>query len=222
MSRRGCPGCECCTVYLHNGDAWVLADCAGKLVFTLGAARLALVGPRQSVCGNEYTYDAGFQSALLAWVTAGGRLFLTGEYVQCFDLAYPNNSTDYNNLLGYLGSAMQLTTNFPFGCPETGDCADATPAAIGVMDALPAPLTYTNGGEISGGTPLAYTSTIYTPNGCDVPHVLMAAEPIGDGLVVACASSNVFGFPAMCDTVGICELLRRLCTWSIADIMEAL
>ena len=213
--------CCCCTLYVHGEDSFLIAGCVGDTTLTLDAARLALVGPRQGVCSNEYTYDAGFQSDLLAWVTAGGRLFLTGEYVQCFDLAYPSNSTDYNNLLGYLGSAMQLTTNFPFGCPETADCADATPAAIGVMDALPAPLKYVAGGEISGGTPLAYTSTIYTPNGCDVPHVLMAAEQIGDGLVVACASSQVFGLPGECDMTGICELLRRLCNWPIADIMEA-
>jgi hypothetical protein len=181
---------------------------------TLDGARLALAGPGNNSCSSEYTYDSGFQSDLLAWVEAGGRLFLTGDNVTCFDLVYPNR-TDFNNLLGYLGSAMQLTTNFPFGCPETSDCADATPASIGIMDSLPAAIQYKQGGEISGGTPLAYTSTIYTPNGCDVEHVLIAAEEIGDGLVVACASSYL----TACDTDGIYEFLRRLCTWPVADIM---
>jgi hypothetical protein len=219
MSRRGCPGCECCTYYAHGGGPGLVPVCFGDSVVTLAAARLALAGPRNNSCAIEYTYDAGFQSDLLAWVTAGGRVFLTADNITCFDLVYSTNSTDFNNLLGYLGSALQLTTNFPFGCPETSDCAEASPAAVGIMDGLPAPIEYKQGGEISGGTPLAYTSTIYTPNGCDVPHVLMAAEQIGDGLVVACASGYVF---SECNQTGLCEFLRRLCKWSIADILEAI
>lgn len=209
--------CDRCTFYVHGPDAMPLGTCFGIEVGDLADARLALAGPRVNSCATEYTYDAGFQSALLAWITAGGRLFLTSDNITCFNLVYTDNQTDHNNLLGYLGSAMQLTNNSPFGCPETSDCADATPESIGIMDALPAAIQYKQGGEISGGTPLAYTSTIYTPNGCDVEHVLMAAEQIGDGLIVACASSYVFD--DACDNQGICEFLKRLCTWSVAEIL---
>jgi hypothetical protein len=212
MGRSG--RCCCCSYYSYNFDGLVPGDVVGKGVGTLAAANLCLAGPSSNSCASEYTYDAGFQSDLLTWITAGGRLFLTADNVTCFNLVYPNR-TDFNNLLGYLGSAMQLTTNFPFGCPETGDCADATAASIGIMNSLPDAITYKQGGEISGGTPLAYTSTAYIFNGCDVPHVLMAAEEIGDGLIVACASSYLTD----CDTDGIYEFLRRLCNWPIADIM---
>lgn len=206
--------CDRCTYFTYGDDSFVPGDAVGTGVATLAEARLAFAGPLNNSCASEYTYDAGFQSDLLAWVTAGGRLFLTGDNVTCFNLVYPNQ-TDFNNLLGFLGSAMQLTNNFPFGCPETSDCADATPEAIGIMDGLPAAITYKQGGEISGGTPIAYTSTVYTFNGCDVPHVLMAAEQIGDGLIVACASSYLTD----CGTDGIYEFLRRLCRWSVADIL---
>lgn len=217
LGNNGCPSpCNtCCTYYLDNADSDTLAGCFGTGVATLDEARVALVGPRNNSCATEYTYSAGFQTDLLAWVTAGGRLFLTGDNITCFDSAYTNR-TNFNNLLGYLGSAMQLTANFPSGCPETTDCAEATAEAIGIMDGLASPIEYVQGGEISGGTALANTSTIYLPNGCDVAHVLMAAEQIGDGIIVACASSYVHG---TCDTAGICEFLSRLCTWSIADIL---
>jgi len=209
--------CDKCRFFMYGDDAMPLGACFGTEVGDLAAATLALVGPRNNSCATEYTYDAGFQSDLLAWITAGGRLFLTCDNVTCFNLVYTANRTDLNNLLGYLGSAMQLTTNFAFGCPETSDCADATAAAIGIMDSLPAGIQYKQGGEISGGTPLAYTSTVYTFNGCDVEHVLMAAEEIGDGLIVVCASSYVYD--TLCDNDGICEFLNRLCRWTVADIM---
>jgi hypothetical protein len=206
--------CCCCTYYTYGFDSFVPGDAVGQGA-ALADARLCFAGPLNNSCASEYTYDAGFQSDLLARVTAGGRLFLTGDNVTCFDLVYPNR-TDFNNLLGFLGTGMQLTTNFPFGCPETSDCADATPAAIGIMDGLPTAIKYKQGGEISGGTPLAQTSTVYPFNGCDVPHVLMAAEQIGDGLVVACASSYL---TLDCDNAGLYEFLRRLCKWPVADIL---
>lgn len=212
-----CETCDVCTYYAYGGDAVPLAGCLGTVSGSVAAARIVLAGPRVNSCATEYTYDAGFQTDLLAWITAGGRLFLTGDNVGCFNSTFPGNQTSFNNLLGFLGSAMQLTSNFTFGCPETSDCADASPALIGIMDALPSAIAYKQGGEISGGTPLAYTSTIYLPNGCDVEHVLMAAEQIGDGLIVACASSYVYD--DLCDNDGICEFLDRLCRWDIADIM---
>jgi hypothetical protein len=215
---RSARQCCCCNYYSYNFDGFDPGEGIGTGVAALADARLCLAGPLNNSCASEYAYDAGFQSDLLAWVTAGGRLFLTGDNVTCFNLVYPNR-TSFNNLLGYLGSALQLTTNFPFGCPETSDCADATAAAIGIMNDLPAPIQYKQGGEISGGTPLAYTSTEYIFNGCDVPHVLMAAEQIGDGLVVACASSYFTDACDARDARGIYEFLRRLCRWPIADIL---
>lgn len=208
----------CCCRLIALGDA-PLSLCPyfdSRQTAVLSEAKLALVGPRESSCAEEFALDAPTQTALKEWVEAGGRLFLTADNVTCFNLVHASNRTNFNNFLGFLGSGMQLTSNFPFGCPETSDCAEATAAAIGVMNDLPSPLEYKQGGEISGGTPLAYTSTIYTPNGCDVPHVLMAAEEIGAGLVVACASSYLF---TSCDAEGFCMLLKRLCSWSIAGLL---
>jgi hypothetical protein len=214
--------CCCCTWYSYNFDGILPGDVVGNGVPSLADARLCFAGPLNNSCASEYAYDAGFQAELLAWVEAGGRLFLTADNVTCFDLVYPNR-TSFNNLLGYLGSSMQLTTNFPFGCPETSDCAEASPGFIGfppeylaIVSDLPAPISYKQGGEISGGFPLAYTSTVYPFNGCDVSHVLMAGEQIGEGMVIACASSYL---TLDCDGPGLYEFLRRLCKWPVADIL---
>jgi hypothetical protein len=210
--------CCCCKAIFYGDGADGLGDCYGSGTTELAQARLAFAGTRSSSCSDEFSLSAPVQTALKAWVEAGGRLFLTADNITCFNLVYATNQTNYNNFLGFLGSAMQLTNNFPFGCPETSDCADATALGIGIMEDLPAPIRYLQGGEISGGTPLAHTSTIYTPNGCDVPHVLMAAEEIGDGLVVACASSYVFGITCE-EAGGSCEFLTRLCNWTVARIL---
>lgn len=174
--------------------------------------RLLLTGAYDGTCSEEYSWPSEIQTQIKERVEAGMRLFIPCENIHCYDLAHPGNSTRYNNFLGYLGSGLQLTANFPFGCPETSDSVAATKAEVGIMEDLPDEIGYIAGGEISGGTALAYTSTIYTPNGCGVEHVLMAADQVGDGLVVACASSYI---------VPGCEFFKRLCTWSVDDILES-
>lgn len=209
------PCCCDCRYFPYGPGPGLVPTCVGVGVSSLAGARLCFAGPRESLCSLTYSYDPAFQAALLPWIRAGGRFFFSADNYTCFGAI---NFSNYNNLLGFLGSGMQLTTNFPDGCPYVLDCVDASSAAIGIMNGLVHPIMYKLGGEISGGTPLAYTSTLFPGLGCNVPHVLMAAERIGNGLIVACASSWL-GDGFSCDISGNCQFWRRMCLWSIDRIM---
>lgn len=183
----------------------------------LAAANIAFVGPWAEACNASYDYPAPLQVALKTWVEAGGRLFLTADNLDCFNGGDPFNSNKLNSFLGFLGSGIQLTGSIVGGCPSLFECSEGAPEAIGIMNGLPGPFYQISAGEVSGGTPLAQTAINHPFSGCDVPHVFMAVEQIGSGLVVLSASSRVFGD---CDTTGACEFYRRLCSWSVADILE--
>jgi len=175
---------------------------------------IIFVGPYNAGAGATYTYPAPLQAAVKTWVEAGGRMFFTANPTATFDAGGTGNVAAYNAFLGFLGTGMQLTANIPFGCPPVADCVDVIPVSIGVMNGLAAPLKYALSGEISGGTVLAGTSIDFPILGCDIPWNMIAAEQIGDGLVVACGSSNIMG--ACGDP---CEFFQRLCKWSIARIL---
>ncbi len=183
----------------------------------LSECRLVFIGTVDNDCSQVFSIPAPTQTALKAWVEAGGRLYVMGDSVTCFNRDNPTNRTNYNNFLGFLGTGMQLTTNIPDGCPPTDSCYDVVPASIGIMNGLTTPMRYSLGGEISGGTPLASTATDVPVLGCDVPHVFIAAEEIGAGLVVACASSFTLGFCVPAE--GNCQFFNRLCDWTIARIL---
>ncbi len=219
------PGCcECRAAYGGDDPVSGLIQCysnlAGDILLDpalLAGRGLAFIGPRQASAGVAYSYPAPAQTAIKAWVEAGGRLFFTANPLDTFDTV-PTNSTNYNNFLGFLGTGLQLTTNIPAGCPPTLDCFDCVPSPIGIMNGLAASFRYAYAGEISGGTPLASTQIMVgSMIGCDVNRVFMAAEQVGSGLVVACASS----VPLISDSCGInCEFYNRLCSWAVSRIMD--
>jgi len=213
------PGCCECKGVVYNssgplGCLPLIGDADDPAA--LAASRIAFLGPANFSCSTSYSYPAPLQLAIKDWVTAGGRLFLTAEPYNCFTLGDPANATNFNNFLGFLGTGLQLTTNIPFGCPPIAGCFGVIPATIGVMNGIANPYDCTSAGEISGGTPLAYTSLDFPFLGCDVPNVMMAAEQIGSGLVVACGAPYE---PSFCMTDGTCEFFNRLCKWSVSRIL---
>lgn len=217
------PGCcDCVAVGYNLVDGWALTCLVpgdANDPAQLAAADIAFIGPWNNGCNGAYSYPAPLQTAIKDWVTAGGRLFFTANSYDCFNLGDAANVTNYNNFLGFLGTGMQLENTIPVGCPPSLDCYDAIPATIGIMNGLTSPFTYAQGGEITGGTALAATSIDVPILGCDVPHVFMAAEQIGSGLVVACASSFTLGF---CEPgTQNCQFFNRLCKWSVSRILGA-
>lgn len=216
-----CVNCVAAVDDAGMGGTYPLDPCFSSGAATdpvwLSKSRIAFIGPFQLGAGPVYNVPAPLQVAIKAWVIAGGRLVLTSNPTATFDSGGTGNTAAYNAFLGFLGSGMQLSgANIPFGCPPSIDCAVATSAAIGIMNGLAAPLNYALGGEITGGTVLARTSTTVFPFApCTTAWPVMAIEQIGAGLVVATGSSYILG-GACGDN---CELYKRLCNWSITRIL---
>ena len=173
-----------------------------------------------------FGYAAGTQTNFKNWLTAGGRMWLDMNSCSETDA----HITAANNFLGFLGSGIQFgRVGARFQCCNAfpPDCGAWTPRlqAQPIVTGLTGTIQYAAPGKVTGGTALALnqleSGSPYAPcNGASFSF--LSAERIGNGIVFACATQTVM-FNCMTAapdaSVANCEFLRRICKWSVADML---
>ena len=212
--------CCCGNVGFSIGSLFNAADCgASGLVTDVDAniSRLAsckMIVIPQYACGDPYSWTPGTNdSTLKTWIEAGGRALLCAEYNDgganiCMDAS---EVTVLNNLLGYLGSAIQISTK----------ACDASCYQQGVNSGSPIVTGLANGGlvyaftnTVTGGTALCSTKVA---SACGT-YTWVAAELLGDGIVVVSGDTGAF-LSGCTESAYNYEFLTRLFSDAISGML---